>query len=61
MSSFNEVADNDVVEVLHRFPLDTLSEVLFLLLLKRQLDEQLLELLVTEVYAELLEAEHENI
>ena len=60
MSSLNEVANDNVVEVLDGLPLDALAQVLLLLLLQRQLDEQLLQLLVTEVDAELLEAMEEG-
>lgn len=56
MPLFNEVTNDNVVEVLHGLPLDALAQVLFLLLLQRQLDEQLLQFLVAEVDAELLEA-----
>lgn len=52
----DQIADHLVVEVLHRDPLDALPAVLVLLGLQRQLDEQLLQLLVAEVDAELLEA-----
>lgn len=60
MPSLNQVADDDVVEVLDGLPLDALAQVFLLLLLQRQLDEQLLELLVAEVDAELLETETES-
>lgn len=56
MLSFNKIADDDVIEVLNRLPFNTLTEVLFLLLLQSQLDEELLKFLIAEVNAELLEA-----
>lgn len=60
MPGLDEVADDDVVEVLDRLPLDALPQVLLLFLLQSQLDEQLLQLLVTEVDAELFEAMEEG-
>lgn len=56
MLSLNKIADDDVIEVLNRLPFNTLTEVLFLLLLQSQLDEELLKFLIAEVNAELLEA-----
>ena len=50
----DQVADDHVVEVVDVLPLDPLPLVLLLLLLQHQLDEQLLELLVAVVDAELL-------
>ncbi len=55
--SFNEGADGLVVEVLDVHPLDALAEVLLLLTLQHQLNEQLLQLLIAVVDAELLETE----
>ena len=52
---FDEVADDLVVEVLDGRPLDLLADVLLLLSLEGELDEDLLELLVDVVDAELLE------
>lgn len=52
---FNEVAHNFVVEELDRCPLDLFSVILFLLPLQSQLDEDLLQLLIDVVDAELLE------
>lgn len=50
----NELADNGVVEVINGSPLDTLLQVLLLLRLEGELDENLLQLLVTVVDAKLL-------
>ena len=50
----DQLADDHVVEVVDVLPLDPLPLVLLLLLLQHQLDEQLLELLVAVVDAELL-------
>lgn len=60
MPSLNEVTNDDVVEVFHGLPLDALPQVLLLLLLEGQLDEQLLQLLIAEVNAELFEAARET-
>lgn len=57
MLLLDEVADDLVVEVGDRLPLDALLEVLLLLRLKSQLNEQLLQLLVAVVYAELFKAD----
>ena len=46
---FNKVAHDLVVEVLDGCPLDLLSDVLLLLGLERELDEDLLQLLVDVV------------
>ena len=54
--SFDEVAHDLVVKVLDGLPLDSLLRVLFLLSLERELDEELLQLLVDIVDAELLES-----
>ena len=51
----DKITDNGVVEVVDGRPLDGLAHVLLLLLAQHQLDEDLLQLLVTEVDAELLE------
>ena len=51
---FNEVTDDRIVEVVDVDPLDSLVDVLLLFLLQRQLNEDLLELLVTVVNDELL-------
>lgn len=56
MLLFDEVADDLVVEVRDGLPLNALLEVLLLLRLESQLDEQLLQLLVAVVYAELFKA-----
>ena len=50
----DRLADDHVVEVVDVLPLDSLPLVLLLLLLQHQLDEQLLQLLVAVVDAELL-------
>ena len=50
-----QLADDHVVEVVNVLPLDALPLVLLLLLLQHQLDEDLLQLLVAVVDAELLE------
>ena len=50
----DQLADDHVVEVVDVLPLDPLPLVLLLLLLQHQLDEQLLQLLVAVVDAELL-------
>ena len=50
-----QLADDHVVEVVYVLPLDALPLVLLLLLLQHQLDEDLLQLLVAVVDAELLE------
>ena len=52
----DQIAANLVVEELDGLPLDTLSGVLVLLGLERELDEDLLQLLVDVVDAQLLEA-----
>ena len=52
---FDKVAHNLVVEVLDRRPLDLLADVLLLLRLEGKLDEDLLELFVDVVDAQLLE------
>ena len=52
--AFDERAHDLVVEVLDGRPLDTLRGILFLLCLERELDEDLLQLLVHVVDAELL-------
>ena len=52
----DQVTDDLVVEVVDVLPLDAFPQVLLLLRLQGQLDEELLELLVTEVDAELLKA-----
>ena len=44
-----------IVEVFDMHPLDSLSLILFLFLLQNELDEELLQLLVAVVNAELLE------
>jgi hypothetical protein len=54
--SFDEVAHDLVVKVLDGLPLDSLLCVLFLLSLECELDEELLQLLVDIVDAELLES-----
>mmetsp|Transcript_45984 Transcript_45984/g.115760 ORF Transcript_45984/g.115760 Transcript_45984/m.115760 type:complete len:287 (-) Transcript_45984:724-1584(-) len=51
----DEVAHNLVVEVVDLLPLDPLAHVFLLLGLQRELDEDLLELLIDKVDAELLE------
>ena len=51
---FDEVAHDLVVEVLDRRPLDLLANVFLLFTLESQLDEDLLQLLVDVVDAELL-------
>jgi hypothetical protein len=56
MSGLNEIADDDIVEILDGHPLDAFAKVLLLFLLQRQLNEQLLQFLVAEVYAELFKA-----
>lgn len=48
---FNKVAYNFVIEVFDRCPLDLLSNVLFLFCLQRELDEDLLKLLVDIINA----------
>ena len=50
----DQLADDHVVEVVDVLPLDPLPLVLLLLLLQHQLDEELLQLLVAVVDAELL-------
>lgn len=57
MLLLNEVTDDLVVEVRNRLPLDALLEVLFLLRLESQLNEQLLQLLVAVVDAELFKTD----
>lgn len=57
MLLFNEVTDDLVVEVRDRLPLDSLLEVLLLLRLESQLNEQLLQLLVAVVDAELFKTD----
>lgn len=52
---FNEVAHNLVIEVLDGRPLDLLPNVLFLLGLESKFNEDLLQLLVDVVDAELFE------
>lgn len=52
---FNKIAADLVVEVIDVLPLNALSKVLLLLGLERELDENLLQLFVDEVDAELLE------
>ena len=54
--ALHQVTDDLVVEVLHGLPLDPFLGILVLLGLEGQLDEQLLQLLVAVVDAELLEA-----
>lgn len=51
---FYEIAYNFVVEVVYGGPLDALGYVFFLLGFQRQLDEDLLELFVDEVYTKRL-------
>jgi hypothetical protein len=51
-----QLANNVVVEVLDGRPFDAFTHVLFLFALQGQFDEHLLQLLVTQVDAELLEA-----
>lgn len=51
----DQVADDLVVEEVDVLPLDALLAVLLLLRVQRQLDEELLQLLVAEVDAQLLE------
>jgi len=53
--TLDKIAHDLVVEELDRSPLDTFSDVLFLLFLKSLLDEVLLQLLINVVDAELLE------
>jgi len=53
---FDEVATDLVVEVIDVFPLNALSKVLFLLSLEGELDEDLLQLFIYEVDAQLLES-----
>ena len=50
-----QLTDDNIVEVLYVLPLDALPLVLLLLLLQHQLNEQLLQLLITIVDAELFE------
>ena len=50
----DQLADDHVVKVVDVLPLDPLPLVLLLLLLQHQLDEQLLQLLIAVVDAELL-------
>lgn len=50
----DQVDDDFVVEVVDVLPLDALALVLLLLLLENQFNEQLLQLLVTVVDAQLL-------
>ena len=52
---FNKVADDLVVKVFDLRPLDLLTDIFFLLSLQSQLDEDLLQLLVDIVDAELFE------
>lgn len=52
----NQVTNDFVVEIGNIFPGDSFFFVLFLLRLEGQLYEQLLQLLVAEINAELLEA-----
>ena len=52
----DEIAANLVVEVVNVLPLDALGAVLLLLGLERELDEDLLQFLVHEVDAQLLES-----
>ena len=54
MRLVDQLADDHVVEVVDVLPLDPLPLVLLLLLLQHQLDEELLQLLVAVVDAELL-------
>ena len=61
MLFLHQIADDAVVEVLHRDPLDAFSLILFLLLFQDQLNEQLLKFLIAVVDAELLKAEKDNI
>ncbi len=53
---FNQIAADLIIKILNRFPLDALLLVLVLLGAQRQIDEDLLELLVHKVDAELLKA-----
>lgn len=57
MLLLNEVTDDLVVEVRDRLPLDSLLEVFLLLRLESQLNEQLLQLLVAVVDAELFKTD----
>lgn len=57
MLLLNQVADDLVIEELNWFPLDAFALVLLLLTFESELNEHLLQLLVTVVDAELLEAE----
>lgn len=52
---FDQIADDLVVEVLDRSPLDLLSNVFLLLSLESEFDKDLLQLLVDIVDAELFE------
>ncbi len=52
--ALDHVADDLVVEKFHRFPCNSFLGVLILLLLQRELDEKLLQLLVAVVNAKLL-------
>lgn len=54
MLGLDQIDDDFVVEVVNVLPLDALSLVLLLLLLENQFNEQLLQLLVTVVDAQLL-------
>lgn len=57
MLLLNEITDDLVVEVRDRLPLDALFEVLLLFRLESQLNEQLLQLLVAVVDAELFKTD----
>lgn len=56
VSLLNEFADDLIVKVVDSLPGDSFPLVLFLLAFENELDEQLLELLIAVVDAELLEA-----
>lgn len=56
LTTFDQIAHNLVVEVLDGGPLNAFPLVLFLFSLQRQLNEELLKLLVNIVDAELLES-----
>ena len=54
--ALNEFTDDLVVEVVNRSPFDPLLHILLLLCLQRQLNEDLLKLLIHKVDAELLKS-----
>ena len=56
MLLFHQIANDPIVEILHRCPVNAFPSVFLLLLLQHQLDEELLQFFVAVIDAELLEA-----